>query len=195
MLLQQTFTGKARRYAMLLCVCAAVALLVNAFYIELKAQLAQWLISHSWDSASEQQLPEHPWPWADTRPVAKLEVPGLGVVRYVMQSASGESLAFGPGQLVQGVLPGNTGHALIAGHRDTHFAFLRDLQVGDVVHVANYRQQSQRFVIEKAEIIDSSKQSLLLQPDDNLLTLITCYPFDAIDPNGPLRYIVTARPG
>jgi sortase (surface protein transpeptidase) len=25
------------------------------------------------------------------------------------------------------------------------------------------------------------------------LTLVTCYPFDAIEPGGPLRYVVTAE--
>jgi len=25
-----------------------------------------------------------------------------------------------------------------------------------------------------------------------MLTLITCYPFDAVDPGGPWRYVVTA---
>ena len=36
-----------------------------------------------------------------------------------------------------------------------------------------------------------------LAPDDGrpLLSLVTCYPFDAVAPGGPLRYVVTAAAG
>jgi sortase A len=42
-------------------------------------------------------------------------------------------------------------------------------------------------------VVDSRKGSLLLDTDGAMLTLVTCYPFDAVDPGGPLRYVVTAR--
>ena len=42
-------------------------------------------------------------------------------------------------------------------------------------------------------VVDSRRGSLLLDTDDAVLTLVTCYPFDAVDPGGPLRYVVTAR--
>lgn len=182
----------ARRYTIVVCVLCAMVAMGNAFYIELKAQLAQRLIAAAWNDAEHQQLPSPPWPWADTRPVARLEVPDRQIVRYIMNSASSESLAFGPGRLLHGVLPGDAGHALVAGHRDTHFDFLRHLQAGDAIHVTNYQRQQRRFIVRRVAIIDSRRQSLLLQPDRDLLTLITCYPFDAIDPGGPLRYVVTA---
>ncbi len=43
-----------------------------------------------------------------------------------------------------------------------------------------------------AEVIDARQARLA--PDDGrpILSLVTCYPFDAIVPGGPLRYVVTA---
>ena len=43
------------------------------------------------------------------------------------------------------------------------------------------------------DIVDSRRGSLLLDTNDAMMTLVTCYPFDARDAGGPLRYVVTAR--
>ena len=40
-----------------------------------------------------------PWRWADTSPIARLEVPRLGVRRVVLAGATGAVLAFGPGHI------------------------------------------------------------------------------------------------
>ena len=34
---------------------------------------------------------------------------------------------------------------------------------------------------------------IVLDTDSAILSLVTCYPFDARDAGGPLRYVVTAR--
>ena len=39
-------------------------------------------------------------------------------------------MAFGPGHLSGTPLPGEAGNAVVSGHRDTHFAFLRGLREG-----------------------------------------------------------------
>ena len=53
----------------------------------------------------------------------------------VLAGASGRTLAFGPGHVDGTPLPGEHGNAVVSGHRDTHFAFLRDLRCGDVLEV------------------------------------------------------------
>jgi len=45
----------------------------------------------------------------------------------------------------------------------------------------------------EADVVDSRNGSLVLDTDVAILTLVTCYPFDAASAGGPLRYVVTAR--
>ena len=97
----------------------------QAVYIHTKAQLAQVLLETAWAETVHGDKEVKPWPWADTWPVGRLSVPGLGVHRIVLAGTNGSSLAFGPGHFFNSPLPGDDGNSLIAGHRDTHFSFLK----------------------------------------------------------------------
>ena len=181
-----------RKYLAAGLMLISLALITNSFYMTAKAKLAQWLIASSWSIRDTNELPRKPWPWADTRPVARLQVPYLGVSQYIMQDASGESLAFGPGRMVQGSLPGEPGHALVAGHRDTHFEFLSKLEKGATIVISNYQNKQLTYQVENTRIIDVRNEQLNIDGEANSLTLITCYPFNSVVPNGPLRYVVEA---
>lgn len=172
---------------------SGVYLFSQGIYMDVKAKVAQVLISFSWNQRVDDRPPTKPWWWADTRAIAKLEVTRLNQILYVMQDDSGESLAFGPGHLSQSAKPTENGHVMIAGHRDSHFKFLQDLKLGDTIDTSNYTTQSKRYRVNNISIIDSSKQQLNLLDQDQL-TLITCYPFDDFIPGGPLRMIVHAQP-
>lgn len=178
-----------------------------AGYIHAKAWLAQALLSQAWaetlagaagdddnddgdgDSAGELR---RPWPWADTGPVARLRVPDLGVDEIVLAGASGRTLAFGPGHLDQTAMPGTAGHSVISGHRDTHFAFLRDLAPAMKLEVQRADGGWRSYQVRGGEVVDSRSARLSLAADRPALTLVTCWPFDAVDPGGPLRYAVYA---
>lgn len=170
-----------------------VVLIGKAFYMDAKAELAQYLINSAWQTHEEGQPAKKPWPWADTYAVAKIEVPRLNVVQYIMRDASGESLAFGPGHLTKSALPASTGHTMIAGHRDSHFEFIKNLTMGDIVIVSNYHNDRQFYRVSKAVEFDTRSEQLNLTSQDKL-TLITCYPFNELTPGGPLRWIVDAIP-
>jgi len=165
----------------------------KAFYMDAKAELAQYLINTTWESREPGQPAAKPWPWADTYAVAKIEVPRLNIVQYVMRDASGESLAFGPGHLANSALPASKGHSMIAGHRDSHFEFIKKLAIGDIVIVSNYQSDRQFYRVNNAVEFDTRKEQLNLTEHD-MLTLITCYPFNELVPGGPLRWIVDASP-
>ena len=163
----------------------------RAAWIEAKAHLAQALIRRAWRQASAGAGDKHPWPWADTHPVARLIVPGRGVDTFVLAGASGRTLAFGPGHLDGTPRPGARGNAVISGHRDTHFAFLRRLERGDEVVIESRDGRRRRFVSRaRAWWIEATSASWRTRA--TRLTLVTCYPFDAIRPGGPLRYVVVA---
>ena len=171
-----------------------------AGYIHAKAWLSQVLLSQAWadtmslsardDGAGELQKP---WPWADTGPVARLRVPELGVDQIVLAGASGRTLAFGPGHLGQTAAPGEAGHSVISGHRDTHFAFLRDLAPAMKLQVQRPDGGWRNYRVRGSEVFDSRRARLTLASDRPALTLVTCWPFDTADPGGPLRYAVFAE--
>lgn len=172
----------------------ALALLGNSMYMTLKAEFAQYLIASSWQSITTDQPAAKPWPWADTFAIAKIEVPRLKLELYVMNDDTGESLAFGPGHLPKTSLPASYGHSMIAGHRDSHFDFIKDLVVGDEIIIRNYLGEQKTYQIRDAYQMDTRTESLHHMPGSNLLTLITCYPFSDITTGGPLRWIVDASP-
>jgi sortase A len=165
----------------------------RAAWIEAKAQLAQVLVRRAWRETLAGARDTRPWPWADTRPVARLFVPSQGVETFVLAGASGRTMAFGPGHLDGTPQPGEAGNAVISGHRDTHFAFLRRLGRGDLVVVESADGRQRRYVVATTRVVDRHDVWIVADAGDTRLTLVTCYPFDAIRPGGPLRYVVVAR--
>ncbi len=177
-----------------LLLCVGVLLLIKGTWIPAKAILAQHLLERSWTQTLADPDQVHPpWPWADTTPVGKLQVTKHAVDQVVLAGASGRNLAFGPTLVTPSASPGSSGHVVLSGHRDTHFQFLADVAVGDEISVQG-TQGSQVYEVAHIEIIDTSVQSAQWYPNENMLTLVTCYPFDSVQPNTPLRMVVTALP-
>lgn len=162
-------------------------------YIPAKAWLAQALMQRAWVRTGRGEGRATPWPWADTWPVARLSAKAGEVDLIVLAGGSGRTLAFGPGHLSASAMPGEIGNTVIAGHRDTHFRFLEDLQPGELLIVESDKGSKHLYRVIDAEIVDSRTGSLLLDTDVAILSLVTCYPFDARESGGPLRYVVTAR--
>ena len=191
------FSDKAiSRPFILLLVGIGLWLCFSGGYIHAKAYLAQYLLERSWHQRVSHQHPDvtfKPWPWADTHPVAKIAFPRLNWSAIILHGASGEALAFGPGHMSHSVLPGDVGNSVIAGHRDTHFRTLKLLRVGDRIEIERPGNGTKAFVVSATWIVDENDTAFIRELDTSVLTLITCYPFDATVPGGPLRFIVRAR--
>jgi len=162
-------------------------------YIPAKAWLAQELMQQAWIRVNAGEDRATPWPWADTWPVARLTAKSRNADLIVLAGGSGRTLAFGPGHLSASALPGETGNTVIAGHRDTHFAFLQDVEVGELIGIESTKGVRHTYEVIGIDIVDARKGSVLLDTNLAVLTLVTCYPFDALEAGGPLRYVVTAR--
>lgn len=162
-------------------------------YIPAKAWLAQELMQRAWVRTGAGEARAVPWPWADTWPVARLTAKARGVDLIVLAGGSGRTLAFGPGHLSASALPGEVGNTIIAGHRDTHFQFLSDVEVGELIGIETPAGQGHLYEVTSVDVVDSRKGSLMLDTQAAMMTLVTCYPFDAREAGGPLRYVVTAR--
>ena len=170
-------------------------LIGQGLWIHVKAAAAQWLLQQAWDETLKTQQPAKPWPWADTWPVGRLIIQRLGISQIILADASGQSLAFGPGMVGNGIFHDDKNKSLIvSGHRDTHFSFLRDVQLGEIINLQRVQGDWLRYSVEETSVLDSRTDQLLRYQDKASLQLITCYPFDALLPGGPLRYVVTASP-
>ena len=162
--------------------------------IKTKAWLAQVLLHDAFERSLRTGQPSKPWPWADTWPVARLRVPGGDLSFIVLQGATGSSLAFGPGLLSGTAMPGYPGTSLISGHRDTHFQFLKTADIGTQLEVENIEGATIRYVVGTRKIVNITSQILSVPVFQDQLILVTCYPFDALLPGGPLRLVVIANP-
>ena len=188
-----------RRRAPLALAAGAVLLALSAWqlgsagYIHAQARLAQVLLGQAWAATLEGGGPQQPWPWADTAPVARLQVPALGVDLIVLAGASGRTLAFGPGHLDGTAAPGAPGHSVVSGHRDTHFRFLQDLAPGMEIRVQRADGRWRSYRAGDGQVIDARHARFEITSDRPALTLVTCWPFDALEAGGPLRYLVFAE--
>ena len=162
-------------------------------YIYAKAQLAQLLLNNAWTKTLQGGSKVKPWNWADTYPIAKITFNNTKENYIVLSGGSSRTMAFGPGHVTASPLPGNGGNSVIVGHRDTHFAVLNDLKLGDNIDIQTVNKQI-RYKITKMFIVDKSQSEVMQNFGLEELTLITCYPFDAIQSGGPLRYVVQAAP-
>jgi sortase A len=166
--------------------------LSDGLYIQAKAWLAQELIARAWARTLQGEEHAKPWLWADTWPVARLSVPRLGVERYVLAGTHGASLAFGPGHDSHTPMPGQSGNSLIGGHRDTHLAFLGQLDPGDEIVVERADGRSVSYRVGETLVLHRSEVWIARQEGPSRLTLVTCYPLDAWRAGGDQRYAVVA---
>lgn len=182
----------ARRLALVVGSALALWGFAGAGYIHAKAALAQVLLRSAWARTLETGVAHKPWPWADTWPVARLSVPSLGIDEIVLAGASGRTLAFGPALSTAAGVPGRPGNAIVSGHRDTSFGFLSRLSIGDRVWL-HTSSGSFAYEIGAVEVVDSRLARIGTTTSDARITLVTCYPFDALMAGGPLRYVVSGQ--
>jgi len=168
--------------------CAALLPAADASYMLVKARLAQSLIENSWHSTGTQ-----PWPWADTVPVARLVIPEINLDNYVLDGATGATLAFGPGMVSGSASPGDHGVTMIAAHRDTHFKPLQNIETDSLIRIQNKDKIWHQYKVSTIRIADSRVNSIIPSIGESRMVLVTCYPFDALVPGGPLRYVVEAE--
>jgi sortase A len=160
-------------------------------YIQAKAWLAQLLLERAFTEAIATGHPTKPWSWADTYPVARIEIPRLLASAIVLAGSSGQALAFGPGHLEMTPDAGERGVAVYVAHRDTHFRFLRDVAIGDEIDVTRSDGRTFRYRADGASVVRFDASGIDPLASGYELVLSTCWPFDALV-SGPQRYILHA---
>jgi sortase A len=123
--------------------------------------------------------------------IGEIQVPRLGLSAVVVQGDSPASLRRAVGHLSKSALPGEWGNVALAGHRDTFFRPLRDIQVGDEIRFKT-PEHSFEYVVESIEVVAPTDIQVLGPSSGHDLTFITCFPFHYVGP-APRRFVVRAR--
>ena len=160
-------------------------------YIHAKALLAQVLLERAFEKTVATGRETKPWSWADTWPVARIEVKRLHASTIVLAGSSGQALAFGPGHVERTANAGERGVAVYSAHRDTHFRFLKDLAIGDEIDVKRQDGQTFHYRVDRTSVVRFDASGIDPLAGGHELVLSTCWPFDALT-QGPERYLVHA---
>lgn len=170
----------------------AMFILGQGGYIKLKAQLAQVLLEFAWQ---QQQLgfeDRKAWPWADGHPIAKISISEHFPV-IILSGVSGSNLAFAPSWLASSTAITQGGNSVIFAHNDTHFNSLKEISIGDLITIESLNQQHSSYQVSEIKVVHETDLSVLAETEQQIITLITCYPFDSSIINSDLRLVVTAR--
>jgi sortase A len=123
--------------------------------------------------------------------IGRIEIPRLLVSVVVVEGIDKTSLRRAVGHIPGTALPGQPGNVGLAGHRDTFFRPLKDLKLKDEVRVSTL-QGDFKYEVESLRVVEPDNVGVLAASAENVLTLVTCYPFYYFGP-APQRWIVRAR--
>jgi sortase A len=123
--------------------------------------------------------------------VGRMEIPRLGLSVAIAEGTGEATLRRAAGHIEGTALPGVIGNAGIAGHRDTLFRPLKDIQEDDVI-VVNTLRGEYRYRVVSTRIVQPTDVAVLNPDGREVLTLVTCYPFTFIGA-APNRFIVRAE--
>ncbi|TWX67913.1 class GN sortase [Colwellia demingiae] len=175
-------------------------LCLHASWLPFKGWLSEQLISYSWHQTIDLKQKTKPWPWADTYPIAELSFERLNKRVVVLNGGDPTTLAFSAGAIAPFNQARSAQPFVVAGHRDSHFSFLDEVVMNDIISLADKHGQSQLYQVEAIDIVDASTGELPILADDSQLILITCYPFtntrnigNVADSDSNERYVITAR--
>ena len=181
-----------KRFALpLLLSLAGLILFGQGAYIHAKALLAQVLLERAFTATIATGRDTKPWSWADTWPVARIEVKRIGASAIVLAGSSGRALAFGPGHVELTANAGERGVAVYSAHRDTHFRFLKEVKIGDEIDVTRRDGTVFRYRADSHSVVRFDQFGIDPLGSGYELVLSTCWPFEAVTP-GPDRYILHA---
>src|SRR5258705_8241522 len=180
-----------RLIATLALALAGLVLFGQGAYIHAKALVAQVLLERAFTGTIASGRATKPWSWADAWPVARIEVERLHASTIVLAGSSGQALAFGPGHVERTPDAGERGVAVYSAHRDTHFAFLKNVVVGDEIDVTRHDGRTFSYRVDTTSVVRFDASGIDPLADGHELVLSTCWPFDALT-QGPERYLVHA---
>ena len=156
---------------------------------------ALWIAVHDYNQQIwEERQSELTDPWAYQQPSFTLEdfgmedeifgvisIPEIELEMPIYLGATADRLSLGAAQLSQTSIPvgGNSTNCVLAGHRGwrggKYFSNIVSLKKGDEVFITNL-WETLSYRVVRTEVIESYEvDKIKIQPDKDMLTLLTCY--------------------
>jgi sortase A len=123
--------------------------------------------------------------------IGRMEIPRLSLSTVVAEGIDKRTLRRAVGHIPGTALPGQRGNVGIAGHRDTFFRSLKDIHVEDIIVVTTLWGEY-RYRVVSSRVVSPDDVAVLHPTNNEVLTLVTCYPFYFVGP-APDRFIVRAE--
>jgi sortase A len=122
--------------------------------------------------------------------IGRISIPRLHLSAIVEEGIDVTTLARAVGHIPGTALPGQIGNIGIAGHRDTFFRALKDLQPHDEIDFTTHSGHF-HYTVDSLRIVEPDNVGVLEPRGGQTLTIVTCFPFQYIG-NAPRRFIVHA---
>jgi sortase A len=143
--------------------------------------------SHTEPPGSPKQLP----PAAPGDLIGSIEIPRLGLSAIIVEGTDKATLRRAVGHIPGTPQPGQIGNAGLAGHRDTFFRPLKDIQQNDIITLKTLHGEY-RYRVVSTRVVAPTEVSVLDPTGNETLTLVTCHPFYFVG-SAPNRFIVRAE--
>jgi len=123
--------------------------------------------------------------------LGRIEIARIGLAAMILEGTDARTLRRAVGHIPGTPLPGQQGNVAIAGHRDTFFRALRNVQHDDEIRLTTLNG-TYRYLVDSTQVVAPEDTQVLDDSSDAILTLVTCYPFYYVGP-APKRFIVRAH--
>ena len=123
--------------------------------------------------------------------IGRIEIPRLGLSVIVVEGVDRLILRRSVGHIPGTALPGQPGNVGISGHRDTFFRPLRNIRQDDIITLTTLLGEY-RYRVVSTQVVSPSAVEVLDPSENEILTLVTCYPFYFVG-FAPGRFIVRAE--
>lgn len=123
--------------------------------------------------------------------IGRIGIPRLALSVIVMEGTSSKTLRRAAGHIAGTALPGQPGNIGISGHRDTFFRPLRHIERNDLITLTTMSGEY-RYRVLSTSVVGPDDVAVLEPGGNEILTLVTCYPFYFVGP-APNRFIVRAE--
>lgn len=143
------------------------------------------------DIATEGRAQSVSFPSSSKETLGEIELARIGVAAMILEGTDARTLLRAVGHIPGTALPGQRGNVAIAGHRDTFFRALRNVRQDDEITLTTV-DGSYRYRVDSILVVDPEDTKVLDNSGDDVLTLVTCYPFYFVGP-APRRFIVRAQ--
>ncbi|HKC58207.1 MAG TPA: class D sortase [Vicinamibacterales bacterium] len=190
-------TSRVRRWLERLLVLIGVVCLGYFLYAYVETQLYQSFEDQQLDAILRTEIPAGSAAAAPRRrapapgsTIGRIEIPRLRVSAIIRAGSDARTLRLAVGYIAGTALPGEKGNVGLAGHRDTFFRKLRDINPDDEIRVTT-KDGVFHYYVQRTNIVQPKDVWVLNATSYPALTLVTCYPFWYVG-SAPQRFVVRA---